>query len=123
MIKPGQFFETGSMVRGYMGVTKKCVSVSGGRVYYRRCFTDSPERQAEVDEAHPEYCLAKSITTITDTAQEMGELRKAVWAWREKIEEATRAIDMDMGMQMRQECAAIRARYSGIKGGQHGADT
>ena len=122
MIKPGQFFETGSMLRGYMGVTKECVSVSGGRVYFRRRFIDSPERQAEVDEAPPEYCLLKSILTITDAAQEMDELREAVSAWRKKIEEATRAIERDMGLQMRQECASIRARYSGIKGGQHGTD-
>ena len=120
MIKPGQFFETGAMITGYMGVTKECISVSGNRVYYHRRFIDSPERQQEVDAAPPEYCLAKSISTITNTVQEMDELRVAVSAWRNKIAKAKRNVEKEMGLELQQECAAIRARYGITKGEQHG---
>jgi hypothetical protein len=129
MIKPGQFFETGGLLNGYMGMTKECISVSGGRVYYRRRASNSPDSpdwpgrkaasdQAAYDAAPPEHCRVTSIATITDTQEEMNDLREAVSRWRQKIGEAKRVIESEMGLQMLQECEAIRAKHSGITGGQ-----
>ncbi len=110
-IKPGQYFETGSVLRDrYAGAPKLCVSTSKSRVYYRRV-SDTPERQADFDASPPEYCDAESVRIICDTLAEMKEIDNAAQASFAKLE-AAKAANL---AEFREALAAIRAKYNANK--------
>lgn len=106
--KPGQYFETGSMIQNrYAGTPKLCVSVSKSRVYYRRV-SDNPERQADIDASPPEYCDAKSVGIVCDTLAEMKEISSAAEVSYKKLNEA----HMANLAEFRETLAAIRAKFN-----------
>lgn len=61
---PGQWFDTGAYhTHGLFGHPRRCVSVSGSRVYFRR-YADNAERAQEIEQADPEYCSLQSVGTV-----------------------------------------------------------